>query len=312
MGALAIVPTREVPHRPEVVATRRRDDFVLIWLAVITTAVEDLFSPSASATHQDQSDAVHFLTDMGGAWAASRRDVATAAGIDPEVLREHVVGILEGADPPEGMLSGERGCSGKRTANLVTGVKAARTNWAQRLATDKETLERSRILAAEAAERRAKTREAAQARAARDAALAAQHEAAIARRTEAQIRSAREREARLGRQKGRAFFTLTPLEIGGLPYGQIVAFKQPWVFGDYCTVLDAYLPNPNAAAGRMLLEVTQPEALLCDYYADQSTRWESLRKIEAITGLTPLYFDKDGGPELKARAGRTMRLRRRP
>jgi len=316
MGVLARVPTREVAHRPEVVASRRRDDFEALWLTVITSAVEDLFSPGFAATAQDQSDALHFLTDKVGAWAASRRDVATAAGIDHEHLREHVVSILEGAEPPDGMLSGERG---RKPANFVVGVEAARRQWAQRIAVTQETLERSRAFAAEAAERRAKARAVERVRAERDAAFANQHAAAIARRQEQQARidaaraaAAQDEKLLVGRQKGKEFFALEPLEIEGLPYGKIAVFKRPWDFGDFCTVLDAYLPNPNAAAGRMLREVTQPEAVLCDHYADQSTRWESLRKIEAITGLTPLYFDADGGPELKARAGRTIRLRQRP
>ncbi|MCB6177519.1 hypothetical protein LHP98_05165 [Rhodobacter sp. Har01] len=317
MRALAIVPTREVvPHRPEVVASRRRDDFESLWLTVIMSAVEDLFSPSSAATAQDQSDALHFLTDKVGAWAASRRDVATAAGIDHEHLREHVVSILEGAEPPDGMLSGDRG---RKPANFVSGVVEARRQWAQRLAKDQETLDRSRAFAAEASERRAKEREAERVRAERDAAFGNEHAAAIARRQEHQDRLAATQAAQVkqeklavGRAQGKEFFALEPLEIGGLNFGRVATFKRPWAFGDFCTVLDAYLPNPNAAAGRMLREVTQPEAVLCDHYADQSTRWESLRKIEAITGLTPLYFDKDGGPELKAFKGRTMRLRLRP
>lgn len=311
MGALARVPTREIVSY-EVVA-RRRDDFEALWLMVITSAVEDLFSPGFTATAQDQSDALHFLTDQVGAWAASRRDVATAAGIDHDVLREHVVSILEGKEPPPGMLTGERG---KKPANFVAGVEAARRQWAERIAVEKATLERSRALAADAAERRAKESEVERSRAARDAMLAAQHDAAIRRRQEYQARldTARAKDEKLavGRAKGREFFALETLVIGGLNFGQIAVFKRPWEFGDFCTTLDAYLPKPNTAAGRMLRELTQPEAVLCDNYADTPTRWESLRKIEAITGLTPLYFDADGGPELKARAGRTMRLRQRP
>lgn len=317
MRALAIVPTREVvPHRPEVVASRRRDDFEAVWLTVISKAVEDLFAPGFAATSSDQTEALHFLTDRVGAWAVSRRDVATAAGVDPDVLRAHVVSILEGAEPPSGMLSSE---NGKQVKNLTEGVEAARRQWAQRRALDQETLERSRILAADARERRAKESAVERSRAARDAALAAQHDAAIRRRqeTQARIDAARAAKAQCeklaaGRAKGREFFALETLVIGGLNFGRIAVFKRPWEFGDFCTTLDAYLPKPNAAAGRMLREVTQPEAVLCDYYADTTTRWESLRKIEAITGLTPIYFDADGGPELKAFKGRTMRLRQRP
>ena len=334
MGALAIVPTREVvPHRPEVVASRRRDDFESLWLTVIMSAVEDLFSPGSAATAQDQSDALHFLTDKVGAWAASRLAIATAAGIDPAALREHVVGILEGNPLPPGMLSST---SNTHTKNLAAGLDAARLRWSQRLATDKETLDRSRALSANAKERREKERaEAEDQRAARNAALEAQHEAALERKMEAQRRATMEREAVIERTLERAakaqaaigrqlkaappraprheeFFTLTPLEIDGLPFGQIALFKQPWEFGDYCTILGTHLPNPKTTPARMLLELTQPEAVMSGDFARGEARWDGLRKIEAITGLTPIFFEPDGCPALRAQPHYKMRLRLRP
>lgn len=310
-----------------------QDDFLILWLAVITKAVEDLFSPGVAATAQDQTDALHFLTDKVGAWATSRLAVATAAGIDPAALREHIVGILEGAPLPPGMLSNT---SNTHTKNLVAGLDAARLRWSQRLATDKETLDRSRALAANAKERREKERaEAEDQRAARNAALEAQHEAALERRMDAQRRAMMEREAVIERTRERAakaqaaivrqlkaappreprheeFFTLTPLEIDGLPFGQIALFKQPWEFGDYCTTLGTYLPNPKTTAARMLLELTQPEASVSKHFAQGEARWDGLRKIEAITGLTTIFFEPDGCPALRAQPHYTMRLRLRP
>lgn len=67
-----------------------------LWCAVIQSAWDDYLAPRPSERwrqgfldwQKNYREARCFLTKLGGEWAQSRNDICSAAGIDPDALRE--------------------------------------------------------------------------------------------------------------------------------------------------------------------------------------------------------------------------------
>lgn len=72
--------------------------------AILSRAVADLFiGDNYHGNNQDviRREALVFLTDKDGQWAQSRADFCTLCGVDPSLLRDRVIDILEGRAPPD-------------------------------------------------------------------------------------------------------------------------------------------------------------------------------------------------------------------
>jgi len=66
--------------------------------AILTRAVADLFIGDSHTPTQAETvrrEALRFLTDKEGQWAQSRADFCTLCGVDPSLLRDRVIDILE-------------------------------------------------------------------------------------------------------------------------------------------------------------------------------------------------------------------------
>jgi hypothetical protein len=68
-----------------------------LWCSVIQLAWDDYFAKRPTWKQgirdweRNKREAMLFLTRSGGDWARSRHDICSAAGIDPEALREAVL-----------------------------------------------------------------------------------------------------------------------------------------------------------------------------------------------------------------------------
>ena len=68
--------------------------------AIIGQAVSDLFTPDYLVTPAERDQALALLTDRHGEWAEARRDLCHVTDYDPDILRERVIAILTGKEPP--------------------------------------------------------------------------------------------------------------------------------------------------------------------------------------------------------------------
>ena len=68
--------------------------------AIISQALNDLFNPDYLVTPAERDQALALLTDHHGEWAEARRDLCHVTDYDPDILRERVIAILTGKEPP--------------------------------------------------------------------------------------------------------------------------------------------------------------------------------------------------------------------
>ena len=79
-----------------------------LWCAVIQTAIDDLSAPPPTwrqgynEWQKNQREARLFLTKSGGEWARSRETICSAAGVDPDALRDKILRQLEGEETADG------------------------------------------------------------------------------------------------------------------------------------------------------------------------------------------------------------------
>lgn len=73
-----------------------------LFATVIQQAFHDIFAPASNTGQKElvRSEAISLLTSTTGEWAAHRRFLCDLIGIDSEVLRRHVHGILMGERDP--------------------------------------------------------------------------------------------------------------------------------------------------------------------------------------------------------------------
>lgn len=94
-----------------------------LYRAVIARAVLDLFgkvipAPEGVDANGARREALYFLVRERGAWAASRRDLCGACGIDPDALRANILRIIDGGE-----------IVGADHRQTFGGIDAARSLW---------------------------------------------------------------------------------------------------------------------------------------------------------------------------------------
>lgn len=77
-----------------------------LYRSVVARAILDLFGSQSIASHQDEvrvarDEALSFLTAEIGGWAQSREMICGICDLEPSILRDQVIAILEGQDPPD-------------------------------------------------------------------------------------------------------------------------------------------------------------------------------------------------------------------
>lgn len=76
-----------------------------LYIAVMKQAVVDLFAGTPSSSNPKEGDlirreALAFLTDASGPWAAMRAEICLVIDRDPNEVRETITAILDGGDMP--------------------------------------------------------------------------------------------------------------------------------------------------------------------------------------------------------------------
>lgn len=109
---------------PTVFRKKRHEGEYLLICAILSRAILDLFGPLVHSTTPDDQDnirmeALRFLTDDVGAWAARRRELCDFVEINADDMRRVVVRTLEGEDA----LHAYR--------DYVTNLDGARRLWAE-------------------------------------------------------------------------------------------------------------------------------------------------------------------------------------
>ncbi len=72
-----------------------------LYAAIITQAVEDaIYGVATFGNDRDWEQAISFCTDTHGDWRESRETLCQAVGVDPDIIRAHVIAMLEGRRKP--------------------------------------------------------------------------------------------------------------------------------------------------------------------------------------------------------------------
>lgn len=130
-----------------------------LFAAIVLRAVQDLFTPSIPGewdTRRHREDALDFLTATEGLWARRREELAIAAGLDPDYLRDKVLAIMDGRAPLEHVGN----AAGLAAALQIVADRreAARRDGEVRAAMHAQRLRRAARLRAQLAEQRERER----------------------------------------------------------------------------------------------------------------------------------------------------------
>jgi len=251
--------------------------------AVIARAVSDLFSEQTDAT--SRSEAYAFLTARTGAWAEWREHYCWLVDLDPNVLRERVMDILEGRRDLDRYQERGRG-------NLD--AKYGREFLAQ---------ERAREEAA---------RTNAKARAERDRERRKQENAALdeERRVFEQKLKAAEIETGIRPRHRRKVTSTKYLEANEVPLGHVLRLDESWEASTFCTFLNVLLPDKSSAMGRAVLAACSDQGFVLEHH--NRFHFDALKQAAEFMGVAILFQGEDGNPVLHRSEAATARLRLQP
>ncbi len=251
--------------------------------AIILKAVADLFSSASDET--SRSEAFTFLTARTGTWAAHREHLCWLVDLDPEVLRERLMDILEGRRDLDQFH--RRG-----VGNL--GAEHGRRFFEQ---------ERAREQAA---------RTDAKARAEQDRTRRQREKAALdeeRRMFEEQLKDA-EIKAGIRPLHRSAVASTEYLEVDGLPLGHVLRLDKTWEASTFCTFLNVLLPDKSSAMGRAITAACSEQGFILAHHG--RFHFNALRQAADLMGLVILFQDEAGDPVRFQSEAATARLRLQP
>lgn len=112
-----------------------------IYAAVIAQAVDDaVFGTSTSSDAAQMADweqAVSFCTMQRGEWRESRETLCEAVGIDPDIIRNHVLAILRGEKEPTNY---------EMNASRLQRLAKRRALWVERCKSPEPVVQRARAV----------------------------------------------------------------------------------------------------------------------------------------------------------------------
>jgi len=251
--------------------------------AIILKAVADLFSSASDKT--SRAEAYTFLTARSGPWADWREHYCWLVDLDPDVLRERILDILEGRRDLDqfhrrgvGNLSAEHG---------------------------RRFLEQER-----AREEAARTD--AKARAEQDRKRRQHEKAALdeeRRMFEEQLKEA-EIEAGIRPRCQRAVASTEYLAVDGIPLGHVLRLDKTWEASTFCTFLNVLLPDKSSAMGRAITAACSEQGFMLAHHG--RFHFDALKQAADFMGVAILLQDEDGNPVLHKSEAATARLRLRP
>ena len=251
--------------------------------AIILKAVADLFSSASDET--SRSEAFTFLTARTGPWATHREHLCWLVDLDPDVLRERILDILEGRRDLDqfhrrgvGNLSAEHG---------------------------RRFLEQER-----AREEAARTD--AKARAEQDRKRRQHEKAALdeeRRMFEQQLKEA-EIKAGVRPLHRRAVASTEYLEVDGLPLGHVLRLATTWENSTFCTYLDVLLPDKSSSMGRAIMAACSEQGFILAHQGRYHLA--ALKQAADLMDVDVLFQDEDGNPVSHQSQAATARLRLRP
>lgn len=251
--------------------------------AIILKAVADLFSSASDET--SRSEAYTFLTARNGPWAAHREHLCWLVDLDPDVLRERVMDILEGRRDLEsfnrrgvGNLSAEHGR--RFLAQERTREEAAHTDAKARALQDRK---RRQLEKAALDEER--------------------------RMFEEQLKAA-EIEAGIRPRHQREVASTKYLEVDGLPLGHILRLDTTWEASTCCTFLNVLLPDKSSSMGRAITAACSEQGFILAHQGRYHIA--ALKQAADLMDVDVLFQDEDGNPVSFQSEAATARLRLRP
>ena len=251
--------------------------------AIILKAVSDLFSSASDETIQ--SEAYTFLTARTGPWAAQREHLCWLVDLDPDVLRERILDILEGRRDLDsihrrgsGNLSSEHGRQFMERERAR--VESARNDAKARAEHDRKRRQREKAALDE--ERRV---------------------------FEEQLKAA-EIKAGIRPQHQRAVASTEYLEVDGIPLGHVLRLDKTWEASTFCTFLNVLLPDKSSAMGRAITAACSEQGFILAHHG--RFHFDALKQAADFMGVAILLQDEDGNPVLHKSEAATARLRLRP
>lgn len=266
--------------------------FEALWTAVVSTAIHDLFAPRGP-TAQERHEAYLFLTAETGDWAKARLNVCAQTAWDPNVLRSHVVAILEGRrDLHMGDLPASKVC-----------VETARAYHRSCIDEEQAKVEAARI----EQDRRRRIRDERRAKRAEEERRQAERlaqERAILEERQAQAAAEAARRA-----AGKPVARLEFVEVQGVPVGHVVVLER-WQADEYCSILDKVLPSQSTATGRALALATQEGGMQVRRVSENTI--QAVRQAADLVGLEVVLFDEEGDVCRFMSQAKILRLRLPP
>lgn len=251
--------------------------------AIILKAVADLFSSASDET--SRSEAFSFLTARTGPWAAHREHLCWLVDLDPDVLRERMMDILEGRRDLDSF--------SRRGAGNLTAEPGR-----QFLAKERAREEAARADAKARAEQDRKRR---------------QHEKAALdeerRVFEEQLNEA-EIEAGIRPRCQRAVASTEYLEVDGLPLGHVLRFATSWEASTFCTFLNVLLPDKSSSMGRAIMAACSEQGFILAHQGRYHLA--ALKQAADLMDVDVLFQDENGNPVSHKSEAATARLRLRP
>lgn len=251
--------------------------------AIILKAVSDLFSSASDET--SRSEARTFLTARSGPWAANLEHLCWLVDLDPDVLRERILDILEGRCDLDqfhrrgiGNLSAEHG---------------------------RRFMERER-------EREQTAHAEAKARAEQGRRLRQREKAALdeERRAFQEQLKAAEIEAGILPRDRRAVTSAEYLEVDGLPLGHVLRLDKTWETSTFCTFLNVLLPDKSSSMGRAITAACSEQGFILAHQGRYHLA--ALKQAAELMGVAILLQDENGNPVSHRSEAATASLRLRP